>query len=287
MRDIQIVIVTGLSGSGKSVAIKCFEDLGFYCVDNLPTALLPKFVELSSQSGEIMRVALGLDIRDRDFPLVFPAQMHLLRQAGFPANILFLEATDEVLIRRFSETRRKHPLADHMSVLDGIRLEREKLAGLRELADCIIDSSEYNVHQLRAALAARYGTANEHKRMTLSVLSFGYKYGLPFNADLVFDVRFLPNPHFVDPLRTLTGNDQTVVDYILDSQVTQDFLKQCFEFIQFLLPLYEREGKAYLTIGLGCTGGRHRSVAVANLLYQQLQTQGFHMTLTHRDIEKS
>ena len=287
MRDIQIVIVTGLSGSGKSVAIKCFEDLGFYCVDNLPTALLPKFVELSSQAGEISRVALGLDIRDRDFPLVFPEQMHLLRQAGFSANVLFLEATDEVLIRRFSETRRKHPLADHMSVLDGIRLEREKLAGLRELADCIIDSSEYNVHQLRAALAAWYGAANEHKRMTLSVLSFGYKYGLPFNADLVFDVRFLPNPHFVDKLRALTGNDQTVVDYILDSRVTQDFLKQCFEFIQFLLPLYEREGKAYLTVGLGCTGGRHRSVAVANLLYQQLQTQGFRMTLTHRDIEKS
>lgn len=287
MRDIQIVIVTGLSGSGKSIAIKCFEDLGFYCVDNLPTALLPKFAELSSQSGEISRIALGLDIRDRDFPLAFPEQLRLLRQGGFSGKMLFLEARDEVLIRRYSETRRKHPLADHVSVLDGIKLEREKLAGLRELADRIIDSSEYNVHQLRAALASWYGAANQPRRMTLSVLSFGYKYGLPFDADLVFDVRFLPNPHFVDTLRASTGNDQHVVDYILDSEVTQDFLDRCLKFIRFLLPLYEREGKAYLTLGFGCTGGRHRSVAVANLLYQHLQTQGYHMTLTHRDIEKS
>ena len=286
MRDIQIVIVTGLSGSGKSIAIKCFEDLGFYCVDNLPTALLPTFAELSAHAGEITRIALGLDVRDRDFPSGFPEQVRQLREGGFACEVLFLEARDDVLIRRYSETRRKHPLAEHASVLDAIRLEREKLAAVRALADRIIDSSEYNVHQLRAALATWYGAPNHQRRMMISVLSFGYKYGLPLNADLVFDVRFLPNPHFVEHLRTGTGNDQAVVDYMLASQVTADFLKQCFEFIRFLLPLYEREGKAYLTLGFGCTGGHHRSVAVANLLAQDLQSQGYHITLTHRDVAK-
>jgi RNase adapter protein RapZ len=286
MRDIYIVIVTGLSGSGKSVAIKCFEDLGFYCIDNLPTALLPTFAELSAQTGEIKRIALGLDIRDRDFPLSFSEQIALLRQAGFTCEILFLEARDDVLTRRYSETRRKHPLADGVAVLDAIKLEREKLSGLRAIADRIIDSSDYNVHQLRAALAAWYTAANQRQAMTVSILSFGYKYGLPFTADLVFDVRFLPNPHFVEHLRAGSGHDQPVVDYILSSQVTQDFLKHCREFIQFLLPQYEREGKAYLTIAIGCTGGRHRSVAVANILHQFLHSQGYDTTLAHRDVEK-
>jgi UPF0042 nucleotide-binding protein len=287
MRALHIVIVTGLSGSGKSVAIKCFEDLGFYCVDNLPTALLPTFAELSAQSGEIARIALGLDMRDRDFPLAFPAQVGQLRRAGYTCEILFLEARDEVLVRRYSETRRKHPLADHLPVPEAIKLEREKLAGLRALADRIIDTSDYNVHQLRAALASWYTAANAHTRMTISVVSFGYKYGLPFNADLVFDVRFLPNPHFVEHLRAGSGNEPPVMDYILASQVTQAFLKQCFEFIQFLIPHYEREGKAYLTIAFGCTAGRHRSVTVANLLHRHLASQGYRMTLTHRDIEKA
>jgi UPF0042 nucleotide-binding protein len=287
MRDTQIIIVTGLSGSGKSVAIKSFEDLGFYCIDNLPTALLPTFAELSAQAGEIRRIALGLDIRDRDFPLSFPDQIGLLRQAGFACEVLFLEARDDVLMRRYSETRRKHPLADHLPVPDAIKLEREKLAGLRALADRIIDTSDYNVHQLRLALASWYATSNQPRRMTISVLSFGYKYGLPFNADVVFDVRFLPNPHFVEHLRASCGNDPPVVDYILASQITQEFLKHCFEFIRFLIPQYEREGKSYLTIAFGCTGGRHRSVAVANLLYQCLTSQGYQLTLTHRDLEKA
>jgi UPF0042 nucleotide-binding protein len=282
---MHIVIVTGLSGSGKSIAIKCFEDLGFYCVDNLPTALLPTFAELSVQSGEIRRIALGLDIRDRDFPLAFPDQIGLLRRAGCTCEILFLEARDEVLIRRYSETRRKHPVADHLPVPEAIQLEREKLTGLRALADRIIDTSDYNVHQLRTALASWYAAANAQKRLTISVVSFGYKYGLPFNADLVFDVRFLPNPHFVEHLRAGSGNDQPVMDYILASQVTQAFLKHCFEFVQFLIPQYEREGKAYLTIAFGCTAGRHRSVTVANLLQQHLGSQGYQGILTHRDIE--
>ena len=284
---MHIVIVTGLSGSGKSITIKCFEDLGFYCVDNLPTALLPTFAELSAQSGEIRRIALGLDIRDRDFPLAFPDQIGLLRRTGCTCEILFLEARDDVLMRRYSETRRKHPLADHLPVPEAIKLEREKLAGLRALADRIVDTSDYNVHQLRTALASWYAAANAHKRMTISVLSFGYKYGLPFNADLVFDVRFLPNPHFVEQLRAGSGNDQPVMDYILGSQVTQAFLKHCFEFVQFLIPQYEREGKAYLTIAFGCTAGRHRSVTVANLLHQHLGSQGYQGILTHRDIEKA
>ena len=287
MRDTQIVIVTGLSGSGKSVAIKCFEDLGFYCIDNLPTVLLPTFAELCAQAGDIRRIALGIDIRDREFPISFPAQISALQRAGFSCEILFLEARDEVLTRRYSETRRKHPLAEQMPVPDAITLEREKLGGLRAMADRIIDTSDFNVHQLRTALASWYATPNHPRRMTVSVLSFGYKFGLPFNADLVFDVRFLPNPHFVEYLRAGSGYDQPVVAYILASQVTQDFLKRCFEFIQFLLPQYEREGKAYLTIAFGCTGGRHRSVAIANLLHQHLEGQGYLMTLTHRDLEKS
>jgi UPF0042 nucleotide-binding protein len=172
-------------------------------------------------------------------------------------------------------------------VIEAIRLERKALAGLRAMADRIIDTSDYHVHQLRTAVASRYTTTNHRRRMTISVLSFGYKYGLPFNADLVFDVRFLPNPHFVDHLRARSGNDQPVVEYVLASQVTQDFLKRCFEFIAFLLPHYEHEGKAYLTIALGCTGGRHRSVAIANLLHQHLHEQGYQLTLTHRDLEKS
>jgi len=287
MRDVQIIIVTGLSGSGKSVAIKCFEDLGFYCIDNLPTILLPTFAELCAQAGDIQRIALGIDIRDRDFPISFPAQINALRQAGFSCEILFLEAQDEVLTRRYSETRRKHPLAEQVPVPEAIRLEREALAGLRAMADRIIDTSDYHVHQLRTAVTSWYTTANHRQRMTISVLSFGYKYGLPFNADLVFDVRFLPNPHFVDHLRAGSGNDQPVVEYVLASQVTQEFVKRCFEFVAFLLPQYEREGKAYLTIALGCTGGRHRSVAIANLLHQHLHEQGYQLTLTHRDLEKS
>ncbi|HSF33278.1 MAG TPA: RNase adapter RapZ [Candidatus Tectomicrobia bacterium] len=287
MRDRQIVIVTGLSGSGKSVAIKCFEDLGFYCIDNLPTALLPTFAELSAQAGDIRRIALGIDMRDRDFPSAFPTQIDALRQAGFTCEILFLEARDEVLTRRYSETRRKHPLAEQVPVPQAITLEREALAGLRDMADRIIDTSDYNVHQLRTALAAWYATANHRRRMTISVLSFGYKYGLPFNADLVFDVRFLPNPHFVDHLRAGSGHEPPVAEYILASQVTQDFIKRCFDFVDFLLPHYEREGKAYLTVALGCTGGRHRSVAIANLLHQHLEGQGYQVMLTHRDLEKS
>jgi RNase adapter protein RapZ len=287
MRDTQIVIVTGLSGSGKSVAIKCFEDLGFYCIDNLPMVLLPTFAELCAQAGDIRRIALGIDIRDPDVPIAFPTQIEALRQAGFGCEILFLEGRDDVLTRRYSETRRKHPLAEQVPVPEAIKLERDTLAGLRAMADRVIDTSDYNVHQLRAALASWYATANHRQRMTVSVLSFGYKYGLPFDADLVFDVRFLPNPHFVEHLRAGSGQDQPVVDYIVAAAVTQDFLKHCFEFIAFLLPQYEREGKAYLTIAFGCTGGRHRSVAIANLLHQHLQGKGYQMTLTHRDLEKS
>lgn len=286
MRETQIIIVTGLSGSGKSVAIKCFEDLGFYCIDNLPTVLLPTVAELCAHANDIRHTALGIDIRDPDFLLSFPAQLASIRQAGFPCEILFLEARDEVLTRRYSETRRKHPLADQVPVLQAITIERTKLAGLRAMADRTIDTSDYNVHQLRSALASWYAPSLSEQHMTVSVLSFGYKYGLPFNADLVFDVRFLPNPHFVEHLRAGSGNDQPVVDYIISSQMTQDFLKRCFDFIQFLLPHYEREGKAYLTIAFGCTGGRHRSVAMANMLHHHLQEQGYHMTLTHRDIEK-
>ncbi len=285
MKNLRIVFITGLSGSGKSNAIKCFEDLGFFCVDNLPTALLPKFTELCTQSGsEISKVAIGIDVRERGFFKNFLEVLDEIKKENYNIEILFLEASDEALIRRFSETRRPHPIAKDGSVIDGIRLEREMLSELRKRADKIIDTTNYNVHQLKEVLN-KYYLESESKKLTISFTSFGYKYGIPYDVDLIFDVRFIQNPNFVKELKPLKGSDKAVIDYILKFKETKAFLEKLRDFLRFLIPMYEKEGKSYLTIGIGCTGGRHRSVAVSEILKGYLEKEGYSINIKHRDIE--
>ncbi|TMA79940.1 MAG: RNase adapter RapZ [Deltaproteobacteria bacterium] len=290
MRDtaLQVVIVTGLSGSGKSTAIRVLEDLGFYCIDNLPVVLTPKFIELCQNSEEqISRVALGVDLRERGFLADYPAVLDDIRRAGHRVEILYLDAADDVLVRRFSETRRPHPLAEGTNVAAGIRREREKLADLKGMADRIIDTSAYTVHQLRDELRSLLGVvAGSEEAMRVFLVSFGYKYGLPSDTDMVLDVRFLPNPFFVDELRPLDGTDTAVARYVLDRGETRRFLEHAMTFLDFALPLYEREGKRYLTIGIGCTGGRHRSVAIVGELERRLAGRGYPVAAQHRDVER-
>lgn len=284
MKNLRVVFITGLSGSGKSNAIKCFEDLGFFCVDNLPTALLPKFTELCTQSGnEINKVAIGIDVRERGFFKNFLEVLDELKKENYNIEILFLEASDEALVRRFSETRRPHPLAKNGSVVDGIRLERETLSELRKRADEIIDTTNYNVHQLKEVLNKHY-LESEGRRLTISFVSFGYKYGIPYDVDLMLDVRFIQNPNFVKGLKPLKGSDKRVIDYVLKFHETKAFLEKLHEFLKFLIPMYEKEGKSYLTIGIGCTGGRHRSVAVSEILKGYLEKEGYSINIKHRDI---
>ena len=287
MRDaaLHVVIVTGLSGSGKSTAIRVLEDLGFYCIDNLPVVLTPKFIELCQNSEEeIMRVALGIDLRERAFLADYPAVLEDIRRAGHNVEILYLDAADDVLVRRFSETRRPHPLAEGTNVAAGIRREREKLAGLKEMADRIIDTSAYTVHQLRDELRSLLGViTGGEEAMRVFVVSFGYKYGLPSDTDMVLDVRFLPNPFFVEELRLLDGTDPAVARYVLDRPETERFLERTMALLEFTLPLYEREGKRYLTLGVGCTGGRHRSVAIVAELERRLVAHGYPVRSQHRD----
>jgi UPF0042 nucleotide-binding protein len=282
---LHVVIVTGLSGSGKSTAIRVLEDLGFYCIDNLPVVLTPKFIELCQNSEEeIMRVALGIDLRERAFLADYPAVLEDIRRAGHNVEILYLDAADDVLVRRFSETRRPHPLAEGTNVAAGIRREREKLSGLKEMADRIIDTSAYTVHQLRDELRSLLGViTGGEEAMRVFLVSFGYKYGLPSDTDMVLDVRFLPNPFFVEELRLLDGTDPAVARFVLDRPETQRFLERTMALLDFTLPLYEREGKRYLTLGVGCTGGRHRSVAILGELERRLAAQGYPVRVQHRD----
>ena len=287
MHSIFVLIVSGLSGSGKSVAIKAFEDLGYFCVDNLPPSLLPTFASLCAQANTGMgRIAVVLDVRERDFfPQIF-SNVQKLREQGHEVKILFLESSEEALLRRFNETRRKHPLAQSISVLDGIRLETEMLREIREQADEIIDTSEFTLHQLRDLLTTRYGARDRQRTPTISIISFGYKHGLPYNADLVFDVRFLHNPHFVEDLRPMTGQHPKVRDYVLSPEPSQTFLRRLFDLISYLLPFYEKEGKTYLTIALGCTGGKHRSVTIGEELKKLIDVLGYSTILHHRDINR-
>jgi UPF0042 nucleotide-binding protein len=283
---LHAVVVTGLSGSGKSTALRVLEDLGFYCVDNLPVALLPRFVELWESSREdVHRVAFGIDARERLFHGGFEAAFDEIRRLGVRLEVMYLEASDEVLVRRFSETRRPHPGAPSGTVEDGIRREREALRALREVADRIVDTSALTVHELRAALRdmlARLATP----ALTVSLVSFGYKYGLPTDADLAFDCRFLPNPFFVDELRQKTGLDPAVTDYVLKRDDTQEFLQHLDALLTFALPRYQREGKSYLTIAIGCTGGRHRSVTLVEALRHRLEAAGVSVLVRHRDVER-
>jgi UPF0042 nucleotide-binding protein len=285
---MQVVIVTGLSGSGKSTAIHVLEDLGFYCIDNLPVTLIPRFLELCRNSEEqISRVALGIDLRERVSLREYPVVLAELQSRGQRVEILYLEAADEVLVRRFSETRRPHPAAGGGGVAEGIRAERERLAGLRELATQVIDTSASTVHELREKLR-RLLDRRAHPRTTLHVTveSFGYKYGVPIDADMMFDVRFLPNPFFVEEFRDRTGVEAEVAAFVLKRPEAERFLDQVSALLESTLPLYISEGKSYLTLAIGCTGGRHRSVAVAEELGRRLNAWGYVAHVRHRDLQR-
>ena len=283
----QLVIITGLSGSGMSSAMNVFEDLGYFCVDNLPVQLIPSFVHLfeRKESG-ITRAALVVNIREGEFLASFPQVYAQLRgREDLETTVLFLEASNAALQRRFSETRRPHPLGEG-TVLEALTTERARLDPIRALADVVIDTSDHNVHTLRELLKKRFAHANTESETELTLVSFGYKYGIPLDADLLFDVRFLPNPHFVPELRELTGNDQPVIDYLEASEEVHETIKHFSGLLDYLLPLYQREGKSYVTVGVGCTGGKHRSVAMANALGKHLNREGYHARVMHRDVKK-
>ena len=285
----RFVVVTGLSGAGKSQAIRALEDLGYFCVDNLPIGLIPTLAELSSRAGsDIARAAVVVDIREGSFLDEFPRMYRRLRRVdGLDPTLIFLEASDDALVRRFSETRRPHPLARDRSPLEGIRLERARLQVIRRMADRVIDTSDLNVHELRRAFTALSQDVSTDHRLIVTVVSFGYKHGIPVDADLLLDVRFLPNPHFVTSLRRRTGRDPQVVRFLRRSPVTDEFVDRTLDFLRFLVPQYVAEGKRYLTIGIGCTGGRHRSVAVAEALRRGLTgLERVRLRVRHRDVER-
>jgi UPF0042 nucleotide-binding protein len=284
---LSVVVITGLSGAGKSYAIKSFEDMGFFCVDNLPTTLIPTFADLIARSGQtIRRVALGVDVREGEYLPHLLEAIRELRARGHAVEVLFLEASEEFLVRRYHETRRRHPLAGEGNVLEGIRAERKAMSNLREIADRIVDTSRLTVHELKERLVELYVSPKARVGLMTSLVSFGFKHGVPFDADLVFDVRFLPNPHFVPALRALDGRDPQVREFIMKDAESQALLEHLKEFLKFLLPRYEREGKAYLTVALGCTGGRHRSVTLAEELKRFLDELGYAPSVVHRDLER-
>jgi RNase adapter protein RapZ len=284
---LRFVIITGMSGAGRSYAIKCLEDLGYFCVDNLPTTLIPTFAELCTHSNRDIRlIALGVDIREGEYLAHLLETLAELRAQGHKPEVLFLEAADETLVRRYQETRRRHPLAGEGNVLEGIRAERRTLSNLRESADRIIDTTGLSVHQLKERLIEGYGTQRTRDALTVSLMSFGFKHGAPYDADLVFDVRFLPNPHFVDSLKRLDGRDAAVEKFVMSFEESRTLLAKIEDLLHFLLPLYQREGKAYLTVALGCTGGRHRSVTLVELLRRSLESTGLSPVVRHRDLDR-
>ena len=284
---IEFIIVTGMSGAGKTAASRCLEDLGYFCIDNLPPALIPKMTELCAQAEKrINRVALVIDAREGSFLDVLADVMGELRRNGHQLRVVFLDASDDALVRRFSESRRPHPLAPDGSASEGIRAERQRLAKLREAADLVIDTSGFTVHEFRKLLTTSFLDLARDPRMVLTLVSFGYRYGLPVDADLVFDARCLPNPHFVPTLRPLTGRDAAVTAYVLGFPQAERFLEQVHAFLRFALPLYGQEGRAYLTIAVGCTGGRHRSVVMAEALAGRLSGEGQQISVRHRDVER-
>lgn len=284
---MRIIIITGMSGSGKSTAVRALEDEGFYCLDNLPLPLVPTFIELAANSRDLITsVALVIDIRTRDFLKGREDIFQQLRSAGHQVDILFLDATDHVLLRRFSETRRRHPALEGATVPESISFEREQLSTLHRLATFVVDTSTLNVHQLREAIIQRI-TDGEHRReMVIHLQSFGFRYGLPPESDLVMDVRFLPNPYFVPELKHFSGLDASVRDFVLTQPETTSFLKSFRTLLDQLIPGYKREGKAYLTISIGCTGGRHRSVAITQELGDHICENSFSCRISHRDIER-
>ncbi len=285
-RDIRLVIVTGLSGAGKTQAVRCLEDLGFFCVDNLPPMLIPKITELGRQSGgKVKRIALVIDVRGGYFFDSLSEELKNLSKKGIKYEILFLEASDEVLVRRYKETRRQHPLKEEGSVLAAIRAERVRLQELRGMAHVILDTTEIFPRGLKENLTEIFGVSGNSLRLTVTIVSFGYKYGIPLDADLVIDVRFLPNPNYVEELKPLTGLDAAVASFVLSAPVTKSFLRRFYSLLKFLLPYYVEEGKTHLVTAIGCTGGRHRSVAVSERLAQLLR-RDYQVQVRHRDLHR-
>jgi UPF0042 nucleotide-binding protein len=283
----RILIITGLSGSGKTHVARALEDIGWFCVDNLPTALIPRFADLIRDSEELRRSALVVDMREREFLKQFPQVFRQIKTKGIAVNLMFLESGEKVLQRRFSETRRPHPLAINQPAIEGIREEEEALRPIRKMADIILDTSDYTVHQLREYIREHYDVRAEASPLVLSVMSFGYKFGVPSEADLVFDARFLPNPNFVPTLKALTGNNAPVIRYMRRQKETERFLKKLDDFLTYVVPQYIKEGTSYLTIGIGCTGGRHRSVMITNAIADRLSKKGYTVKVRHRDLRQS
>lgn len=285
---MEYVIVTGMSGAGKSTALKILEDNGYYCVDNLPISLLENFIDLANAEGSPYRkVALGIDSRSRSTAAELKHAVEAMQERNLSLRIIFLDASDKVLIKRYKETRRSHPLSGNERLEQGIEKERTRLLYLRKKADTIIDTSELLTRDLRSALEQIILSDETFQNLMITVLSFGFKYGLPEDSDLVFDVRFLPNPYYVDELRDLTGNDAPVRDFVLQSEVTTSFLKKLSDMLEFLIPNYVAEGKNNLVISIGCTGGRHRSVTIANAIYDLLKkNKGYVVNLEHRDADR-
>ena len=289
MKNLRVVVITGMSGSGKSNALRALEDIGFFCVDNLPVVLLPKFLEIRSHAQDISNVALVMDLREQGFLEKYKRVFARMRERGYKIEILFLDAADDTLIHRFSETRRVHPLSVKGSVMAGINLEREKLLPLMQMADRVIDTTSCNVHQLKETVQRYFLSSGKEakKLLVIHVISFGYRFGLPADADLVLDVRFLPNPYFVENLKQYDGHNHGVRDYVMASKVGKVFLKKIYNLMEFLLPLYEKEGKARLNVALGCTGGKHRSVVMTNQLGAYFSDKNYVVNISHRDIGKT
>jgi UPF0042 nucleotide-binding protein len=285
LQRAQLVIITGLSGSGKGTVLKAFEDLGYYAVDNLPIGLIPKFAELTGEAANVRRAALVIDIREGQTLKQFPAILKKLR-SRIAVTLLFLEADDRTIVRRFSETRRPHPLGVDASVLKSIRNEREQLAPIRAVADHIINTSRFNVHELREVIGDKFQGGREEAKIRIDITSFGYRHGVPQDSDLVFDVRFLPNPNYIPAFKNLTGRHPSVARYIRSFPQSIEFIDRISELLIYLIPHYIREGKSYLTIAFGCTGGHHRSVMIASEIRKRLARAGFKVKETHRDMTR-
>lgn len=284
---MKFVIVTGLSGAGKTQAIRCLEDFGFYCIDNLPPALIPKFADICYQTrGRVDKVAIVVDIRGGEFFDDLFNGLHTLNSMGYSYEILFLDAADDILVKRYKESRRSHPLAKNDRIINGIISEREILSEVKSKATHVIDTSNLAPRQLKEELQKIYVTGESFESIIITVMSFGFKYGLPLDADLIFDVRFIPNPYYIEELRRHSGNEEKVKNYVMKWDETNKFISKTMDLLEFLIPNYIKEGKTQLVVGIGCTGGRHRSVAIANSIYEELKNNGHTVLINHRDIDE-